>query len=547
MSPGVGALLRAAETIGLRGETGRAQQVLRDGAAALPAGPGSDADRVAIGELFLAVANWASDVAAGYAYLGHLLTQVSTAPARGALLFQLGRSTTSDRAVPYLTEALDQFAIAGDLRGRAVTLAQLCWPTDSELGAEHRLRVGQQGLALARELQDPWATAFCAGRLAACETLLDRPGALDHWQEAAQALPTSADAVTAEISTLNQYNWGLTLLAHGRYADARRVLSEGRSLSLGEGWTAKFDEAIAVVAWYAGDQVEARRRAEAARERMPAAHLAGTVLAAIDLQTTRRPTTEVVDAAVGHLEHDLQLRWLAEFVQARIRIVRREPSPMRDLLPSLHLARRLGIRMGWLDLPLLLALHDRRLADEAAETLTDLWPSYDRGVAARQAFDALRAGAGGYADLVGAAEMFERLPEPHTAGRLLHLAAQVAPTVAEGNVLRRRAIALFTGCGSERALAAVLRDRTLHRGGPDAVAVPPSQRGSTTAGLTKREQEVAQLAAWGLTAQEIADELHISVATARNHLLRVREKFGGIPKRKLALLLAAERPRLGQS
>ena len=542
VSPGMSALLRAAETLGLRGETARARQLLSDRAAALPIEPASDGDRVAIGELYHAISNWASEVAEGYAYLGHLLTQVTTPRARGALLFHLGRGTTEAHAVANLNRALHEFAIAGDLRGRAVTLGQLCWPTESELSPEHRLRVGHQGLALARDIGDPWATAFCAGRLAACETLLDRPGALAHWEESAQQLARSADPVTAEVSATNQYNWGLTLLAHGRYAESRRIFNEGRSLALGEGWAAKFDEACAVVAWHMGEHVEARRLAESARERTPAAAVAAIVLAALDLQTVRRPSTTLVDAAAEHLDHDLQMRWLAELVRGNIRAARREPSPMRDLLPSLHAARRMGIRMGWDDLPLALALEEPRLAGEAAATTAGLWPSYPRGVAARQAFEALLAGPGGYADLVAAAGAFERLPEPHTAGRLLHVAAQVAPTVAEGNALRRRAIALLTACGSERALAAVLRDRTLHRGGPDRLVIPASQRGTGSAGLTRREQEVAQLAAWGLTAQEIADELHISLATARNHLLRVREKFGGIPKRKLALLLASQRP-----
>jgi DNA-binding CsgD family transcriptional regulator len=87
----------------------------------------------------------------------------------------------------------------------------------------------------------------------------------------------------------------------------------------------------------------------------------------------------------------------------------------------------------------------------------------------------------------------------------------------------------------------VLRDRRLHRG-ENHVPIPASQRHVASAGLTVREREVAALAARGYTAQEIATALQISIGTARNHLLKVREKFGGVPKRRLAELLTAQQP-----
>ena len=56
-------------------------------------------------------------------------------------------------------------------------------------------------------------------------------------------------------------------------------------------------------------------------------------------------------------------------------------------------------------------------------------------------------------------------------------------------------------------------------------------------GLTPREREVAELAAQGLTGREIAERLGISVGTARNHLLRARDKLGGLSKRDMSRLL----------
>jgi DNA-binding CsgD family transcriptional regulator len=140
---------------------------------------------------------------------------------------------------------------------------------------------------------------------------------------------------------------------------------------------------------------------------------------------------------------------------------------------------------------------------------------------------------------VAAAETFLQLPEPGTAGRLLHRAARVAGTRREGNKLCVRAVEALRQAGDERSVAAVLRDRTLHRGS-SYTPIPQQFAGTATGGLTSREREVAELAARGLTAQEIAEELALSVWTVRHHLQRAREKFGGVPKRKLSQLLVAE-------
>jgi len=44
--------------------------------------------------------------------------------------------------------------------------------------------------------------------------------------------------------------------------------------------------------------------------------------------------------------------------------------------------------------------------------------------------------------------------------------------------------------------------------------------------LTRRETEVARLAASGLSNREIADELIVSVRTVENHLQRAYDKLG---------------------
>ncbi len=59
------------------------------------------------------------------------------------------------------------------------------------------------------------------------------------------------------------------------------------------------------------------------------------------------------------------------------------------------------------------------------------------------------------------------------------------------------------------------------------------------AGLTEREREVLRLIAYGRTNKEIAEELVISPATARNHVSHILEKLG-MRSRSEAAALAAE-------
>lgn len=49
---------------------------------------------------------------------------------------------------------------------------------------------------------------------------------------------------------------------------------------------------------------------------------------------------------------------------------------------------------------------------------------------------------------------------------------------------------------------------------------------TTTATLTKRESEVAELIAWGATKKEVANKLHVSERTIENHARSIYEKTG---------------------
>lgn len=537
VSPRVRPVLREAEALGLRGETRAGLDVLVAAAAALPHDAPDD-DRVAIGELAVVVSAWGSELLDAHPFLEMLAEQVRSPGARGALLFTRGRAGTAAETPEILTRALAEFRLAGDLRGQAVTLGELSWPREDGLSGDYRVTVGREGLALARETGDPWAIAFCAGRLAGCETYLDRPSALEHWRQAAEVLPSSPDAVTAEIASLNQFNWAHTAYGHGDYALAARVAREGKLLAHGTNWARKFAAVEALVHWRTGDHAAALAAARAARAGRPqmATGMSGIVLGAVAFEREGRPDPKVIDDSLHHIEFDEQMLWLALAVRAWLRVARREPFPLRDLRPALEQAARMGVRFGWEDLVLVIALEDPEQARGALSAMSALWPVNPRGAAVRLAVEGLVGGREGHDLVLEAARRLESLPEPVTAGRLLHAAAALAPDTATGNRSRRRAIEIFQSHGADRSLAAVLRDRSLHRG-RGLPAVPASQRLVSTAGLTAREREVAALAAQGLTAQEIADQLHISIGTTRNHLLRVREKFGGVPKRKLSQLL----------
>lgn len=538
VSSEVSAALREAEALGVRGDSLAALDVLRRAAAAVPPAGGDD-DLVAIGELATLVAAWGSDLPEARPFLEELAATVTGADARGALLFSRGRTGNAAETPEVLMRALAEFRSAGDLRGQAVTLGELCWPREDGLSGDYRIGVGREGLALARQTGDAWAIAFCAGRLAGCETYLDRPGSLEHWAEAAQALPSSPDAVTAEIASLNQFNWAHTAYGHGDYALAQRVAREGKLLAHGTTWARKFAAVEALVHWRRGEldrAAEAARAARAGRAQM-ATGMGGLVLAAVALEREGRPDPRMIDDSLEHIEFDEQMLWLAMSVRVLARSARREPAPLREVGHALDQAARMQVHFGWEDLLLATALVDPPEAAAWLPRMDTLWPTNRRGSAVRLAIDGLVGGHEGFEPLVEAADLFAALPEPVTAGQLLHAAARVASDTATGNQLRWRAIELFQAHGAERSLAAVLRDRSIHRG-QNLPPVPASQRLVSTAGLTTREREVATLAARGYTAQEIADELHISIGTARNHVLKVREKFGGVPKRRLAQLLA---------
>jgi len=127
------------------------------------------------------------------------------------------------------------------------------------------------------------------------------------------------------------------------------------------------------------------------------------------------------------------------------------------------------------------------------------------------------------AGLVEASDSFERI------GALL-LAAEAAAAASRAftrdglarraSEARQRAVRLADACEGARPLA--LSDDT--QGTP----------------LTRREREVAELAANGLTSREVAEKLFVSTRTVENHLQRAYEKLGVSGRAELANALGQD-------
>jgi DNA-binding CsgD family transcriptional regulator len=118
------------------------------------------------------------------------------------------------------------------------------------------------------------------------------------------------------------------------------------------------------------------------------------------------------------------------------------------------------------------------------------------------------------------------------AGRALAAAGDVDAAVAE----LQRAHRTFAECGADGRRDAVASD--LRRLGRRVARPRGALRGARVGSLSGREQHIARLVADGLTNQQIADELHLSVKTVEMHLSRSYAKLGIGRRAALARLLA---------
>jgi DNA-binding CsgD family transcriptional regulator len=540
--------LWTAEQRGLRGEPVEAlQDLARLGGYLSELRVGRVAALCAVAESAVLLAAWGADRDVARQLCDAALAATEDASARGRVLLSRARVGVGRARREDYTAALTECGAAGDVRGQALALAGLSCPRPNDpdsIAAEYHVRVARDAIRLARESGDPEAIAACAGTLAAGESYLGLESALARWQHAAEEMPAATSIHAAEAISVNYANWVLAATGRGEYATARRALHEGRALARGIAWRRTFGALETLIYWRTGSFDDAVVAAHAVTTRGPAvgpavraSAMATVISSAISFERERRPNISGLAEAVAQVsqESDL-LAAVAQAVQARIRAIRREPDPHRGLVTALSAAVRRKRRFGWEDLAITLSEIAPSKARQVLPTVEGLWSPGRRSDAARKYADGLLEGVAGYPLLLAAADAFLALPEPLAAATALHAAARVAPTVTVGNRLRIRALSLYGSVGAERSIAAVLRERSMHRGA-GAARLPVSQRNRVHPGLTLRERQVAELVRRGLTAQEISAELSLSVGTVRNHIARIRDKFGGVTKRQLAGLL----------
>ncbi|MDZ8171320.1 helix-turn-helix transcriptional regulator [Microbacterium xanthum] len=74
-----------------------------------------------------------------------------------------------------------------------------------------------------------------------------------------------------------------------------------------------------------------------------------------------------------------------------------------------------------------------------------------------------------------------------------------------------------------------------------AIPLPPGTENDT--GLTRREREIAQLAAEGMNNREIAEHLYLSVRTVESHVYQARMKVGARSRRELGRMIGPRQTR----
>jgi len=156
-------------------------------------------------------------------------------------------------------------------------------------------------------------------------------------------------------------------------------------------------------------------------------------------------------------------------------------------------------------------LHDlmRTGGEDTSARLGELADLCDSPLLVARARHAAAARARDPQALARAADAFEAL------GAML-LAAEATAGAADA----------FRLAGQQRAAAAAARRSTALAAHCEGAVTPGLIHADTVVPLTRREREIARLAAEGLSSKDIADRVHLSVRTVDNHLQSVYSKLG---------------------
>ena len=384
---------------------------------------------------------------------------------------------------------LDGLGTATDLRSR-VFQALFEAPALAAMGqAERALTIARQGLADHLELGDQLAIAHPGIHLVTQVYALQEAG---HVAEAAALATTGYQLATQDRSPIGRIwftlNLGRCELLSGRPRTAQRWLAESLALCRDyhfDGPRRLVLSGLAIAHAWLGDAGSAQRAAD---------ELDGL-------------------PEFGFIAPEQQLgrAWAAAAAGDL-------PRARALLLAAAAAARESGYRTSeaWL-------LHDAaRLggADQVAARLEELGAACEGPRAAAYAQGARAAAAQDPAGLTAATDRFETLGAALLAAEAATAAAHAHQRSGQARAaagLRVRAAALLEGCEEARTPGLVTT----------AAVVP----------LTRREREVALLAARGLPSKEIADRLVLSVRTVDNHLQNAYAKLGVTRREQLAAAL----------
>ena len=266
--------------------------------------------------------------------------------------------------------------------------------------------------------------------------------------------------------------------------------------------------------WFAESAARSQNLAVASPRRLSLSGLAAAHGLLGDCDAAAAAVAELDElpvTAFGGPEHELGRAWAA-VAAGDI------PRAVRVLLEAADLAASLGYRSGeaWL-------LHDAaRLGDprRVVARLQALASQCEGRLVASYAFHAAAAVADRPDDLAAAADRFELIGA--------NLLAAEAATAAAHAYQRRGERRAATGLSTRASSLAKECEGARTPGLVTAEAVAP---------LTRREREVADLAARGVASREIAARLYLSVRTVNNHLQSVYTKLGVTSRAELARAL----------
>jgi DNA-binding CsgD family transcriptional regulator/Arc/MetJ-type ribon-helix-helix transcriptional regulator len=496
-------------------------------------------------------ARWSAQPARGEAILDEVLARPLTPPERAEVLIGKARVVSNlgryaDR-VDLLHRAVALARDAQDERSMALALGELAFPVGTPMAVAERLRVATEAAAVAERAGDPYVLAVCAGNVAIAEVCAGTSDGMPHWARARSVLEGRRDPLAIDIRTRNTVNQITTSVSAGRYRAADEVVRTTRREPLGGVGAPQIAAQQARMLWATGHWDGALALCAGVVEGYDeAAALVATVIRAlVEFERERAPDTTTYEVAAAQLvgDGDIDFVGFAMAALVRLRAARREPRPERGVRALFDDIVTSGLRFGWEDLLAATAEVRPRACLDALARLGDLRPAGPRAAPTLRYVDGLLARADGRhafatAALEEAAEGFAAIDEPYPAARCLAAAAVAARAAGRrAGSLWVRAAESFRSLGADRSLAAVVRAG----GGTRALSaypVPTTQQRGSAVGLTPREHEVAQLVGRGLTARDIAAALGISDETARNHIRRIRAKFGGVRKSQLVAVLS---------